>query len=60
MRASVIARARHRIAKISNGINHDSTVVVDELVTDMTDDVEVIFNQMKISLELGILILSIE
>jgi hypothetical protein len=48
MKASVIGRARHRIAKISKGINHDSTFVVDELLANMTDDVELIFNQMKI------------
>jgi hypothetical protein len=45
-----MAKVRHIIAKISNGINHDSIVVVAELLTNIigvVDNVEFIFKKIK-------------
>jgi hypothetical protein len=42
MIVSIVAKPRHVIPKISKGINHDSTVVAVELLTNATD-VEFIF-----------------
>ena len=35
------------MVKISKGINHDLTDAVGKLLTNITDDVEFIFHQMK-------------
>ncbi len=48
--ASVTAKVREIMAKISKGINHDSTVVIREFLTNVVsaeDKVEFIFDKMK-------------
>jgi divalent metal cation (Fe/Co/Zn/Cd) transporter len=48
--ASIMAKERVVIAKISKGINHDSTIVIVELVTnfvDVANSVVFIFDKMK-------------